>query len=326
MLENGRSQADIARALDRAKSSISREVRRNSVNGEYVPEKADYKADLRRRKASFRGKKIIRYSRLQDFVDAKLETGWSPELIAGRLKAVRANLPYVSKDTIYRYLDSVHGNGIDYQKDTTRRSNKQQQGGNLDDRTFIDKRPDVADTRGRVGDWELDFLESGQSSRAVLLVLVDRLSRFSVVKKLPDRREASVHEAVVSVVNEIPVKTITTDNDIAFKKHETLAEQAALAIYFCHPYCSWEKGSVEQVNKLLRSWIPKGSDIATYDSEFIANNVATLNDRPRACLDFRTPQEVMAAYEQIDTAGIDRDTLIKKAAKEAGSNQVERCI
>lgn len=317
MLEKGYTQADIARALGRSKSSISREIRRNSIDNEYVPEKADHKAYVRRRAASFKGKKIAMDASLRTYVEAKLESGWSPELIAGRLKHIRNDLPHVSKNTVYRYLDSVYGNGVDYEK-KARQSGTDGRKTKLNDRTFIDDRPDIADRRGRIGDWEMDFVESGKSSTAVLLVLVDRLSRYVVVRKLTNKKAASVHEAVMSAVREIPVRSMTTDNDIALQKHKALAQAVQTAIFFCHPYASWEKGSVEKINQLLRSWIPKGSDIATYDREYIQTKAEVLNERPRKCLDFFTPGEVMGTYQLLDTRDIARDTLFTKVA--------ERCV
>lgn len=311
--DKGYTQADIARALGRSPSAISREISKNSVNGEYIPDKAQHKARLRRQKASFRGKKIAMDPGLQTFVEDKLNVGWSPELISGRLDSIRKDLPYVGKDTVYRYLDSVHGNKVDYRVDTqsTKRDKRKH---TLDDRVFIDKRPEIANTRGRVGDWEMDFIESGKSSTAVLLVLVDRLSRYTIARKLGDRSFAVVHEAVVGAVQDMRVASITTDNDIAFRKHEQIATAVEAAIYFCHPYCSWEKGSVEQVNKLLRSWIPKGSDISECENDRIQEIVDKLNGRPRKCLEYYTPDEVMETYEKIDQTEIGRDTLLEKVA------------
>jgi IS30 family transposase len=313
MLEKGYTQADIARAIDRSRSTISREINRNKVNGVYIPNKADHRAYVRRKKASFRGKKIAMDPDLQRFVEDKLNTGWSPELISGRLGQVREDLPDVGKDTIYRYLDSVHGNKVDYRVDT-QRTKRNQRKHTLDDRTFIDERPDIADTRGRIGDWEMDFVESGKSSTAVLLVLVERLSRYTVARKLPNRSFAAVHKAVADAVRDKHVVSITTDNDIAFRKHEKIAAAVEAAIYFCHPYCSWEKGSVEQVNKLLRSWIPKGSDISEYKNDRIQAILDKLNNRPRKCLEYYTPNEVMETYQQIKEIDIGRDTLLKKVA------------
>lgn len=161
-----------------------------------------------------------------------------------------------------------------------------------DGRKYIDERPD---THNQLGHYEVDFIVSKQSA-AVLLVATDRLTKCSIIEKLPNRKRLTIRQAFSHMFSSIPVRSITTDNDIAFRHWPELETIVHAPIYFCHPYHSWEKGLVENTNRWIRCFIPKRRDIASVTDEDITEIYAFINDRPRACIDFRIPSEYY--YEQ----------------------------
>lgn len=263
------------------------------MQGKYDPEKAQQKSYVRRHTASFRGKKIIANQKLRQFVDGALSDGQSPEAIAGRLKHQEKHLPTVSCHTIERYRQSPYGKLIGLKLQPKKRSKK----GKLTDRTFIDKRPNKANQRLRVGDVEADFVVSGKSGHGILLVAVCRKLRVAFLELIHDITIDEVHEAFVRIQKKFPeMKTLTLDNDILFKMHKTLEKLLGIKIYFCHAYHSWEKGSVENANGIIRRFIPKGSDLSKYDDEYIEKIEEHLNNRFMECLMYATPAEVIKKH------------------------------
>jgi transposase, IS30 family len=305
------SLRDIASALDRAVSSISDEIRINSVSGEYDPKKANYKARLRRTQASYRGKKIVGNDKLREFVDGALSDGQSAEAIAGRLKYQEKHLPYASKDTIYRYLKSPYGKliGIKWKKKI--KPKKSRKVTRLKDRIFIDKRPIIIEKRGRVGDMEGDFIVSGRSGKVILLTTVCRKLRMTFVELISEVTTDEVHQAFARIKKRFPeMKTLTLDNDILFRMHKTLEKLLNVKIYFCHPYHSWEKGSIENVNMEIRKFIPKGSDLSRYDSESIRAIEDHINGRFMGCLKYATPEEKLRQYRKTKNSPVAAEKII----------------
>lgn len=290
---------NIGVVLDRAVSSISDEIRLNSVNGKYDPRKAQHKAYVRRLHASYRGKKIVDNEKLRDFVDGALSDGQSPEAIAGRLKHQEKHLPYVSKNTIIRYLKSPYGKliGLKWKKKLRHRNSRKVS--KLKDRVFIDKRPEIVEKRMRVGDTEADFIVSGKTGRGILLTAVCRKLRVVFLELILDVSIDEVHAAFERIKARFPeMKTLTLDNDILFKMHRTLEQLLGVKIYFCHPYHSWEKGSIENANKAVRKFIPKGSNLSKYDQEYILSLEEHLNERFMECLKYKAPQEKLNEYRK----------------------------
>lgn len=290
---------DIARALNRSASTISDELRKNSVKDGYDPDKAQFKAYLKRHNASYRGKKIVDNQALRKFVDQALTEGQSPQAIAGRIKYQEKDLPDVSKNTVYRYAKSPYGKplGLKFKKKycITGRPKVTE----LKDRVFIDKRPEIIEKRARVGDSEGDFIVSGRTGKGVLLSVTDRRLRASFLELIPKVTVDNVHIAFMKVKRRYPeIKSLTLDNDILFQMHKTLGRLLGVEIYFCHPYHSWEKGSIENVNKQIRKFIPKGSDLSQYGSEEINAIEIFLNDRYMECLNYATPNEVLTKHRK----------------------------
>lgn len=302
-LKKRKSRHEIASLLGRALSTVSDEIRRNKVNGIYDPRKAQHKAFVRRKNAKYQAMKIIKYPELREYVEAKLGEDWSPQLISGRIKYFEQKLPDVSKNCIYTFLDSAYGASLAYFSGYLDRSRNwgrsTARASGLTDRTFIDKRPKKIASRRFFGDWEGDFIVSGKDGKGALLVLVERKSRYVIICKLMNRSTANVNTLLQTLLGGmLYVNSLTLDNDISFAKHQALSRALGAPVFFCHPYHSWEKGSVEQTNKLIRRYVPKGADISKVSNAEIAAVAVKLNARPRVCLKFATPEEVMRKHAQ----------------------------
>lgn len=285
--------------LDRSVCAISYEVGKNSVKEEYQSQKAQHKVCVRRRQAGFQGKKIVMLEKLREFVDGALSDGQSPEAIAGRLRKQEKHLAYVSKNTIVRYLQSPYGKLIGIKWKKKLRLRKSRKVSKLKDRVFIDKRPKIIEKRLRVGDVEADFIVSGKTGKGILLTAVCRKLRVVFLELILDVSIDEVHAAFVRIQQRFSeMKTLTLDNDILFKMHKTLEKLLKVKIYFCHPYHSWEKGSIENANKAIRKYIPKGSNLSKYDKEFIQSLEEHLNGRFMECLEYKTGQEMLSAYRK----------------------------
>jgi IS30 family transposase len=304
MRRNGHSIRDIAATLGRGIGTISDELNRNKVAGEYDPKKAHHKAVVRRKESKFQGKKLVDDKALCAFVECELLKLQSPAAISGRLAAGLDNLPYVSRDTIEEYIHSVHGRRLEYQlkllKQRNRRGRKKRPlAERLQNRTSIDQRPSVIANRERVGDVEADFIVSGKTGSGYLLTVVDRKIRYGFVRKLLPVTIANMEQAFLDVKAQFPeLLSITTDNDILFRHHQRLEALLGVPIYFCDPYASWQKGSIENLNKQVRKYIPKGADISPYNDEYIQFVEARLNSRFMSVLSYRTPAECLAAHRK----------------------------
>jgi IS30 family transposase len=204
-------------------------------------------------------------------------------------------LPYVSKESIYRYLKSIHGRSIEaHLRKKKKRRGKKRTTGTLDGRTFIDKRPSSINTRMRIGDAEFDFIVSGKGGKGVLLVVVDRKLRVTFIEPIYEVTIKAVHLAAYKIKGRYSEwKTGTTDNDLLFARHRELEQELAIKIFFCHPYHSWEKGTVENTNGEIRKYFPKGSDVSLRSSSFFKDIEKKLNGRFMKCLKYRTSDEVL---------------------------------
>jgi len=298
MLTKGKSLRDIADVLGRSIGTLCDEISRNSVNGEYVAKDAQNKARNRRKYSSYQGKKIVGNTGLQDFVEKSLLASQSPEAIAGRLReGLEPGLPYVSRDTIETYIHSVYGRQIEYKlaqmkKEQGYRSKKRSNPEKLSDRKFVDERPAVIVNRERVGDLEVDFIVSGKGGSDYVLTAADRKIRNGFIRRVRPVTVAEAMRVLVGLKIDFPEMTsVTLDNDILWRYHEQLEEALGVPVYFCHPYSSWEKGSVENYNKQVRKYVKKGSDLSQYSDEYLAMVENKLNGRFMKVLDYKTPKE-----------------------------------
>lgn len=295
----GHTYGEIAKALGRAQSSVHYEMTKNAVNGVYTPTNAQHKAYVKRKYARFQGKKIVETSGLRRFVHRALREGHSPEDIAGRLReGHEKNLPYVSGESIRRYVKSPHGRKLEAElrkRKRKKRGKKRTRKNTLDGRTFIDKRPLHINARMRIGHAEFDFINSGKTGKGLLLVVVDRKTRMTCCEPIYDVSIPAVERACLLIKKRYPEWTTgTTDNDLLFIHHKRLETLLGIRIFFCHPYHSWEKGSVENANGEIRKDFPKGSDVSAYPPSFFRTIETRLNDRYMKCLSYKTPSEVHA--------------------------------
>mgnify|MGYP001610871656 CR=1 FL=1 len=288
--------------MGRSPNTVSGELRRNRVKGVYDPKKAQHKAYVRRKYAKYQGMKIVGHDALHREIMARLYDDQSPEAIAGYIrKNKKWVLPSISKDAIYRFIASVYGRSIEAYRllKKNRRRRRRVKTAPLSNRTFIDKRPSNINARRHIGHAEADFVVSGKSGTGILLVVVDRKSRATFIEQIIRVTVTHVHTAFLKIKERFPeMKSLTIDNDILFSNHARLAKLLGVKVFFCHPYHSWEKGTVENANKVIRRDIPKGSDISGYSKRFIGSLERKLNRRPMKCLAYRTPQEILDAHRQ----------------------------
>lgn len=302
MRSHGYTIRAIAATLGRSPSTIADELHRNAVNGGYHPRKAQHKAYVRNKYARYQGKKIIDHPQLRKLVEDLLEDDQSPRAIAGRIRRYEKQLPTISKNSIYRFLDSPYGASIDFfRKERWKRTRPHKISRRLvlRGRVFIDKRPGIIDRRARVGDVEADFVVSGKRGSGAILSVEDRKLRITFLAIIFRVSVRNVTAALLRIKQRFPeLRTISTDNDILFADHARLARRLGVHIYFCHPYHSWEKGSVEHTNGIIRRSIPKGSDLSQYSASYIRKIESKLNRRIMECLKYRRPQELLDRYRK----------------------------
>lgn len=294
---------EIAGTLGRSVSTICDEIARNKVRGTYDARKAAHKAYVRRKYAKYQGMKIVENKELRVFVERALREGRSPESIAGRIRRRERHLPSISGDSIERFLKSVHGRRIESERRKQKAKKKWRKRRRkiiqLEDRKFIDVRPLIIDRRSRVGDAESDFIVSGRDGKGILLTVADRKLRVSFLEQILTVTIAEVERACLRIKKRYPEWiTMTTDNDILWKHHQRLEKLLGIKIYFCHPYHSWEKGTIENTNGEVRADVPKGGDISKYSKREVRKIEERLNARFMECLGFATPREALDAHRQ----------------------------
>jgi len=291
------SLRELAAELGRAPSTVSREVRRNATShdGAYRAEKAQSYAGARLRRAR-RGAQFSQG--VLEQVDNALRSWWSPEQIVGTFRAEGRLVP--SHETIYRRLrkDKREGGKLyRYTRILSKMGRKHYRSrptrGVLLGKRHISERAEIVDRRGRFGDWEIDTV-MGTGSRHCLLTLVERKSGFTLIRKLRARTMKEATAAAASVIARMRrrFKTITFDNGTEFHDYETLERQFGVTCYFATPYHSWERGSNENANGLIRQFLPKGlglSRVSQHDCDLIAD---VLNTRPRKRHRFQTPATI----------------------------------
>lgn len=299
MMHRGYSYREIARILGRSVSTISREKRRNATqhDGRYRAEKAHQYAMARRS----RTRKQDQYS-LEEWeaVAGLVVRKWSPEQIAGRARSMRKRC--MSKETIYRYLRRERRAGGQtwrhlriVSKFGRKRRGSPATRGRLVGKRHISQRPRAVELRVHMGHWEGDTV-MGSDMRHCVLTLVERVSGYVIIKKLTARTKEQAAAALKQAIDEVKrkVRTITLDNGTEFHDYDKVEAECAVKFYFATPYHSWERGTNENTNGLIRQYLPKGMcmrHVTQQDCDAIA---AELNDRPRRRLAFKTPSERFA--------------------------------
>jgi IS30 family transposase len=282
----GTSVRSIAAMLDRSPNTISRELREKKVRGRYVVKKAQHKTYVRRYLSKRDCMKVALDAELSRLVTEKLEHGWSPERIAGFLKL--EGKP-ISTKAIYKYVYSrCLEQHLFWRKHHVRGGPKRRYAKTpADGRKYIEKRPALQGS----GHFEGDFIVSKHNTVS-LLVVVDRYSRRARVRKVFNRKHATVSRALKDMLRGVKVKTLTLDNDISLNHWRVLQKLLRTKIYFTHPYHSWEKGLVENTNRWIRTIVEKRRDIATVTDGELRSVEHMLNEIPRQCLGYRTALQV----------------------------------
>ena len=244
---------------------------------------------------------IALHSKLRATVEAYLLDDQSPELTAKRMRKYHKDLPPVSGVTIRTYIKSPYGRKIEAHRKKLarkRRRRKATRFGILNKRG-IEKRPKIINAKKRVGDMEGDFIASGKDGKGLLLVHTDRKLRYPLLEKIFPVSIRTLKNGIARMKKRFPeMKTVTWDNDILLICHQELEEQFNIKIYFCHSHSPWEKPLVENRNKLIRKYIPKGSDISKYSRRFIQKLEERLQRRIMECLDCRTPKEKLEQHRK----------------------------
>lgn len=292
--------ARIAAELQRNRSTISRELKRNAGTAGYKPAQAH--ACARTRQCDRRN---ARQFSTQEWahVHTYLRLHLSPQQCSGRLRLEQAIT--ISHECIYKhaYQNKTEGGDlVSYlrcQKIRRKRyASGQERRGTLKNRISIEQRPAVVDKRSRIGDWEGDTV-IGKGHQGVLVTLVERKSRYTLAARLNSRHSAGVTHAIIELLrpHKTQCKTLTFDNGKEFAEHEFIAQCLQAKVYFAHPYCSWERGLNENHNGLLRQFFPKKTNLLKVTQHQVNDAVYCLNHRPRKCLGYRTPHEVFYGLE-----------------------------
>jgi len=293
LLKIEHSQTEIATVIGVHKSTISRELRRNRGQRGYGPKQAHRLAQQRRRKTLQRRISAETWA----LVDEKLREDWSPEQISAWL--AKNTDTTVSHEWIYQhiYLDKRGGGDLHQhlrgQKKRRKRPGSYDRRGKIPNQVSIEERPEIVERRERLGDWEADTI-IGAGKRGAIVTLVDRKSRFTLLKQVSRRTASAVEDAILDLLKpyQASTHTITCDNGKEFAHHQRIADILQVSVFFAHPYSSWERGTNENTNGLIRQYFPKGFDFSSITDDQIAFVKERLNDRPRKCLDFQAPAMV----------------------------------
>lgn len=305
--QQGKSNREIARLIGKDQRTIGRELKRNSESekkgGErqYSPFRAQSLADQRRKDSKLKVKKLTDPA-LRGWVIRKLGKGWSPEQIAGRLKLKVSDLA-VSYETIYQFIYARENRKVRLWELLRRRHSRRQFTGLrkvkrkrlIPGRIFIEQRPEEANLRLVVGHWETDNMEGLRKTPACVSVNVDRRSYVVKLGKLKNKKAEEKENSLVNQLGKLPrrlVRTLTMDNGLENCRHQKVARKLGCQTYFCNPYHSWEKGTVENTIGLVRQYLPKGTNLTEITQGELSWIAWQLNHRPRKKLGYYTPSEI----------------------------------
>ena len=289
----GHNQVAIAQVIGRHKSTVSRELARNRGLRGYRPKQANSFAETRRQDKSAPRISPESWARVEQL----LREYWSPEQVSSWLRYEESIL--ISPEWIYQYIlkdkqsgGNLHGH-LRCQKQRKKRYGSPERRGQIKGRVSIEERPEVVSQRSRIGDWEADTV-IGKQGGAVLVTLVERKTRLSVIGKAPNRTAQEVKSVILERLQPLAsqVHTLTYDNGKEFALHQEIAKELVSSGYFAHPYHSWERGLNENTNGLIRQFFPKGKDLSEVTDAEVQEVMNKLNNRPRKCLGFKTPNQV----------------------------------
>ncbi len=298
LLDTNTAKGKIAKIIGVSPSSISRELKRNCGQRGYRPKQAHEKALARRMRKS----KPRISAETWSLVTEKLREDWSPEQVSGRLKL---NAIFVSHERIYQYVYADKRAGgtlwkhLRCQKKRRKRAGGRDRRGKIPNRRSIEERPAIVEERSRIGDWEGDLIV-GKNRQGVALTLTERKSRFTLLRTLSSKHADPITQAIIELLKwDQRLKSITFDNGKEFAGHQEIALALTTDCYFAHPYASWERGTNENTNGLIRQYLPKNRNLKNISMEEEIMVMDRLNTRPRKCLDFKTPYEVFFGHQPV---------------------------
>jgi IS30 family transposase len=295
----GQSLRSIAHELGRHHTTIARELDRNAPpvrKGRYLSHKAHERSVLRKSLAHQRDR--LKNEEIQRYVETGLHLQWSPEQIAGRL-AIDHKGQTISHEAIYQFIykerhDLVTTLARHHRKRQKRGHSRKHRSSHIPNRISIEKRPLSIENRKQAGHWERDSLVS-RASKACLDVKIERKSRYTLIDKLERRTAEAVRLVIINRLKPLPGhlrRSLTYDNGSEHAEHEIVNSALGTKSYFCHPYSSWERGTNENVNGLIRRFLPKKTNFSNISPAHIKQIEFLLNNRPRKCLYYKTPAEV----------------------------------
>ena len=294
LLERGYSMRAIAKGLDRSPNTISYEIKEHSTLGLYDPRKAAAKAreDLRRRR--YQWAKITQNTELEKYVIKGLEVHWNPDEISKRMRLDKQPW-YVSKTAIYDWLRSNRGQRycpLLYSKRYRKKKHtKKTERVMIPERTQIYSRGAGAENRSRYGHWEADAIVSCKGGTGALAVTAERKSRLIMAQKVPSLSPRIYAGTLKSMFENAKVESVTFDNGQENRSHQELEVDT----FFCDPYSSWQKGTVENANKMIRRYLPKGTNFAEVPQSYVDEVIRIINNKPRKILGYKTALEVASA-------------------------------
>lgn len=287
LLEKGYKQRPIARTLGRSPNTVSYEIRVNSTLGVYDPRKADAKARVRKHYRKLEWSKINESPALMKFVVWKLEAHWNPDEIAGYLKRTK-EAPYVSKTAIYKWLRTSRGERYCEHLYSKRKRVKKRKAKAkkvlIPNRVGIAERSVGADNRTRSGHWERDTVVGRKGTAGGLATAQERKVRLVTAHKVESMRPIEHLMADRTMFADMKTLSISRDNGVENREHEELG----IPSFFCDAYSSWQKGSIENANKMLRRYFPKGTDFSEVTQSEVDRAVLLINEKPRRILGYRS--------------------------------------
>ncbi|MFZ1074912.1 MAG: IS30 family transposase [Minisyncoccia bacterium] len=301
LIRKGYTQSEIADRIGVTQGAISYEINQKTRDDRlYDSEYSRHVTYVRKHHKRTRGNTIAEHPDLRKTVTEYLMDDQSPELLSGRLRKLHADIPYVSGRTIRKFIKSPYGRRIEAKRNKIhRRRGKRRLKFEITNKRMIDKRPKYIKDRKRIGDTEGDFIASGKTGLGMLLVVTDRKSRAPFLEKICPVSIRTMENGFRRIKRRFPeLKTVTLDNDILFIHHKELERKFHIKIYFCHKHSPWEKPLVENRNKLIRRYIPKGSDISRYTRYYIQKLEAKLQRRIMKCLDYKLPKEILEEHRK----------------------------
>jgi IS30 family transposase len=294
LLQQGKTNTEIAKVIGKNKSTIGRELERNSGGRGYRPRQAQFFADTRE---DLKHQPYVLTDELKKDISKYLKKKWSPEQISNRLKLEKK--PSASAETMYKFIYSDKEDGGELWKNLRRshRTRKRrfpshERRGKIKDARPISTRGKAANERKTVGHWERDTM-IGLDRKSAVLALVDRKTRFNKFIKLNRRLAPGVTAATIKALKGLPIASITNDRGLEFADHKSCSYKLKVKIFFCDAYTSSQRGTNENRIGILRQYFPKRTDLKNISNKTIRKVEFEINNRPMKCLDWKTPYEVM---------------------------------